>query len=354
MSLDLGADVVSLTESVVNIESVSQNEKTLADEVEEALGAVGHLEVTRIGHSIVARTDLGRAERVVIAGHLDTVPLNHNLPARNDGTRLHGLGSCDMKGGVAVALRLAHDLATPNRDVTYVFYEAEEIDDAYNGLGIVARERPDLVRGDFAILMEPSDAVVEAGCQGTLRVEVTTRGERAHSARSWRGVNAIHGAAEILRRLNGYDARKPVIDGLEYHEGLNAVLISGGVATNVLPDECVVTVNFRFAPDRSEAEALVFVKEFFDGYEVAVTDSAPGALPGLGVPAAKAFVDAVGGTVNPKFGWTDVARFTGLGIPAVNYGPGDPMLAHKQEEFVPLDQLRSCEATLRTWLGAES
>ncbi len=354
MSLDLGADVVSLTESVVNIESVSQNEKPLADEVEEALGAVGHLEVTRIGHSIVARTDLGREERVVIAGHLDTVPLNHNLPARNDGTRLHGLGSCDMKGGVAVALRLAHDLATPNRDITYVFYEAEEIDDAYNGLGIVARQRPDLVQGDFAILMEPSDAVVEAGCQGTLRVEVTTRGERAHSARSWRGVNAIHGAAEILRRLNEYEARKPVIDGMEYHEGLNAVLISGGVATNVLPDECVVTVNFRFAPDRSEAGALVFVKEFFDGYEVAVTDSAPGALPGLGVPAARAFVDAVGGTVNPKFGWTDVARFTGLGIPAVNYGPGDPMLAHKQEEFVLLDQLRSCEATLRTWLGAES
>ena len=354
MSLDLGADVVALTESIVNIESVSQNEKALADEVEEALGAVAHLEVTRIGHSIVARTDLGRAERVVIAGHLDTVPLNHNLPARNDGTRLHGLGSCDMKGGVAVALRLAHDLATPHRDVTYVFYEAEEIDDVHNGLGIVARQRPDLVQGDFAILMEPSDAVVEAGCQGTLRVEVTTRGERAHSARAWRGVNAIHGAAEILRRLNEYDARKPVIDGLEYHEGLNAVLISGGVATNVLPDECVVTVNFRFAPDRSEAEALVFVKEFFDGYEVVVTDSAPGALPGLGVPAAKAFVDAVGGTVNPKFGWTDVARFTGLGIPAVNYGPGDPMLAHKQEEFVPLDQLRSCEATLRTWLGAES
>ena len=354
MSLDLGADVVSLTESVVNIESVSQHEKALADDVEEALGAVAHLDVTRVGHSIVARTDLGRAERVVIAGHLDTVPLNHNLPARNDGTRLHGLGSCDMKGGVAVALRLAHDLATPNRDITYVFYEAEEIDDAYNGLGIVARQRPDLVRGDFAILMEPSDAVVEAGCQGTLRVEVTTRGERAHSARSWRGVNAIHGAAEILRRLNEYEARKPVIDGLEYHEGLNAVLISGGVATNVLPDECVVTVNFRFAPDRSEADALVFVKDFFEGYDVMVTDSAPGALPGLGTPAAKAFVDAVGGTVNPKFGWTDVARFTGLGIPAVNYGPGDPMLAHKQEEFVPLEQLRSCEATLRTWLGADS
>jgi succinyl-diaminopimelate desuccinylase len=350
MSLDLGADVVSLTESVVNIESVSQNEKTLADEVEEALGAVGHLEVTRIGHSIVARTDLGRAERVVIAGHLDTVPLNHNLPARNDGTRLHGLGSCDMKGGVAVALRLAHDLATPNRDVTYVFYEAEEIDDAYNGLGIVARERPDLVRGDFAILMEPSDAVVEAGCQGTLRVEVTTRGERAHSARSWRGVNAIHGAAEILRRLNEYDARKPVIDGLEYHEGLNAVRIHGGVAGNVIPDECVVEVNHRFAPDRSEAEAEEFVREFFAGFDLEVTDSAPGALPGLDVPAAKAFVEAVGGEVNPKFGWTDVSRFSALGVPAVNFGPGDPMFAHKQDEHVPVEHIERCERQLRDWL----
>ncbi|MCW2847784.1 MAG: succinyldiaminopimelate desuccinylase [Marmoricola sp.] len=353
MSLDLNADVVALTEALVDIESVSQHEEVLADAIEVALTAIPHLEVTRIGHSLVARTDLGRPERVVIAGHIDTVPLNHNLPVRNDGDKLHGLGTCDMKGGVAVALRLAQTLPEPNRDVTFVFYEAEEIDDVYNGLGIVATQRPDLVEADFAILMEPSDAVVEAGCQGTLRVQVTARGERAHSARAWRGVNAIHGAAEILRRLGEYDARKPVIDGLEYHEGLNAVLISGGVATNVLPDECVVTVNYRFAPDTSEADALVFVKEFFDGFEVEVTDSAPGALPGLGTPAAKAFVEAVGGTVNPKFGWTDVARFTGLGIPAVNYGPGDPMLAHKQEEFVPIEQLRSCEATLRTWLGAD-
>jgi succinyl-diaminopimelate desuccinylase len=354
MSLDLTSDVVALTEAVVDIESVSRNEKALADAIEEALAGIEHLEVTRIGHSLVARTDLGRDERVVIAGHIDTVPLNHNLPVRNDGSRLHGLGTCDMKGGVAVALRLAREVTDPNRDITSVFYEAEEIDDVHNGLGIVAAQRPDLVEGDFAILMEPSDAVVEAGCQGTLRVEVTTRGERAHSARSWRGSNAIHRASEVLRRLEAYDARKPVIDGLEYHEGLNAVWISGGVATNVLPDECVVTVNYRFAPDRSEEEALVFVKEFFEGFEITVTDSAPGALPGLGVPAARAFVDAVGGVVNPKFGWTDVARFTGLGIPAVNYGPGDPMLAHKQEEFVPIDQLRSCENTLRIWLGADA
>jgi succinyl-diaminopimelate desuccinylase len=352
MALDLTADVVALTEALVDIESVSRNEQQICDEIEAALTGLDHLQVTRIGNSLVARTELGRAERVVIAGHVDTVPVNDNLPSRNDGTNVHGLGSCDMKGGVAVALKLAAELVDPVRDVTYLFYDGEEIASEFNGVRVVAEQRPDLLEADFAILMEPSDAGVEAGCQGTLRVEVTTRGERAHSARSWRGVNAIHGAAEVLNRLNEYVARKPVIDGLEYHEGLNAVLISGGVATNVLPDACVITVNYRFAPDRSEAEALGFVRDFFDGFEVVVTDSAPGALPGLDRPAAKAFVEAVGGEVNPKFGWTDVARFTGLGIPAVNYGPGDPVLAHKQEEHVPLDQLRRCEQTLRSWLGA--
>ena len=350
MQLDLTADAVSLTEQLVDIESVSRNEQEIADAVEEALRALPHLTVDRVGHTVVARTDLGRGERVVIAGHLDTVPVNDNLPARREGELLHGLGTCDMKGGDAVILRLAATVPEPNRDVTYILYEAEEIDAKYNGLRLLAEARPDLMAADFAILMEPSNALVEAGCQGTLRVEVRTTGERAHSARSWRGVNAIHGAAEVLRRLNEYDARKPVIDGLEYHEGLNAVSIRGGVAGNVLPDECVVEVNFRFAPDRSEAEAEGFVRAFFGGYDVTLTDSAPGALPGLDRPAAKAFVEAVGGEVNPKFGWTDVARFSGLGIPAVNYGPGDPMLAHKQEEHVPMEHITRCEDRLRRWL----
>jgi succinyl-diaminopimelate desuccinylase len=233
-----------------------------------------------------------------------------------------------------------------------VCYDCEEVEASRNGLGRLARTTPDVLAGDLAILLEPSDGVVEGGCQGTLRVEVVTHGERAHSARAWRGVNAIHRAVDVLARLNDYEPRRPVIDGLEYHEGLNAVLIDGGVAANVLPDTCTVTVNYRFAPDRSEDEALAFVRAFFDGYEVELTDSSPGALPGLGLPAAKAFIDAVGATVNPKFGWTDVARFSALGIPAVNYGPGDPMLAHKQEEHVPLAQLAGCEQTLRRWLGA--
>jgi succinyl-diaminopimelate desuccinylase len=330
---------------------VSHHEQRITDAVERALTPLGHLTVTRRGNTVVARTELGHGERVVIAGHRDTVPLNDNLPSRNDGTNLHGLGSCDMKGGDAVILRLAAEVTEPVRDVTYILYESEEIESEHNGLNKLSRSDPDLMRADFAILMEPSDAVVEAGCQGTMRVDVTTYGERAHSARSWKGVNAIHRATPILERLTAYDARQPVIDGLTYHEGLNAVFIKGGVAGNVLPDECTVEVNFRFAPDRSEAEAEEFVRDFFDGYDVRVTDSAPGAMPGLDRPAAKAFVEAVGGTVNPKFGWTDVARFSALGVPAVNFGPGDPMLAHKQEEFVPLEQIRRCERVLADWLG---
>ncbi len=354
MHLDPTADAVTLTRQLVDLESVSGNEEAIADAVEAVLRGLDHLDVQRFGHTLVARTALGRDERVVIAGHIDTVPLNDNLPARLTDTDLHGLGSCDMKGGVAIALRAAATLTAPNRDVTYVFYECEEVEAERNGLYLLSQSNPELLEADFAILMEPSDGVVEAGCQGSMRVDVLVRGERAHSARSWRGVNAIHGAAPVLALLNAYQPRRPVIDGLEYHEGLNAVFVSGGVAGNVLPDECRVSVNYRFAPDRSEEQAEAHMREVFDGYEIEVSDSSPSAMPGLGVPAAAAFVEAVGGTVNPKFGWTDVARFSVLGVPAVNFGPGDPHLAHKQEEFVPLAQIASVEAQLHTWLGADA
>jgi succinyl-diaminopimelate desuccinylase len=349
--LDLGVDAVTLTEQLVNIESVSGNEQAIADAVEAGLRALPHLEVTRFANTVVARTNHGHAERVVIAGHLDTVPLNDNLPARRDQENLHGLGTCDMKAGCAVALRIAATMPETNRDITFLFYECEEVEAERNGLKLLGESHPELLEADFAILMEPSDAVVEAGCQGTMRVDVVTRGERAHSARAWKGVNAIHGAADVLARLNAYQPRRPVIDGLEYHEGLNAVFITGGVAGNVLPDECRISVNYRFAPDRSEDEALAHMQEVFDGYEMVVSDSAPSAMPGLSVPAAAAFIEAVGGVANPKFGWTDVARFSELGIPAVNFGPGDPHLAHKQEEFVPLEHIRTVEQQLRTWLG---
>jgi succinyl-diaminopimelate desuccinylase len=348
--LDLTLSGPDLTEALVNVSSVSGTEEELADTVEAALSAYGHLKVFRHGNTVVARTDLGRDERVVIAGHLDTVPLNDNLPARRADGLIHGLGACDMKGGVAVALRLAATLDEPNRDLTYVFYDCEEIEAERNGLFKLTRSNPELLEGVFAVVMEPSNAVVEAGCQGTLRIEVTTRGERAHSARSWMGRNAIHSAGEVLARLAAYEPRRVPIDGLEYREGLNAVAITGGVAGNVVPDLCTVTINYRFAPSRSEAEAEAHLREVFEGYDVVVTDSAPGGLPGLERPAAAAFLQVVGGEPQPKFGWTDVARFTLLGVPAVNYGPGDPLYAHKQDEFVPEAEIELCEQRLRSWL----
>ncbi len=349
-TLDLTVDPVTLTRQLVDISSVSGEERQIADAVEAALRGIGGLEVERFGHTLVARTSTGADERVVLAGHLDTVPVNDNLPARLEQGVLHGLGSCDMKGGVAVALHLAATLGGLSRDLTYLFYECEEVEAERNGLTLLSRTRPDLLEADFAVLMEPSNAVVEAGCQGTLRVDVTARGERAHSARSWMGSNAIHAAGDILERLRGFEPRRPVIDGLTYHEGLNAVQIDGGVAGNVVPDLCRVTVNYRFAPDRSLAEAEAWLRELFAPFEVEVTDAAPGALPGLSTPAAADFVEAVGGVVNPKFGWTDVARFSELGTPAVNFGPGDPIYAHKQDEHVPVDQIVQVERQLRSWL----
>ncbi len=350
--LDLTADVVDLTAALVDIESVSADEAEIATAIAEALSPVPHLEVVRDGNTVLARTDLGRSERVVVAGHIDTVPLNANLPSRLDAEHLHGLGSCDMKGGVAIGLGLAASLPEPVRDVTYLFYECEEIEAEHNGLGRLARTRPELLAADFAILMEPSGAVVEAGCQGTMRVDVLARGERAHSARWWMGVNAIHAAAPVLDRLVAYEPRQPVIDGLTYREGLNAVGVEGGVAGNVLPDVCRVSVNYRFAPDRDVEQAMAHLAEVFDGFELALRDSAPGAMPGLDRPAAAAFVRAVGGEPQPKFGWTDVSQFTALGVPAVNYGPGDPSLAHTQAERVPLAHLRHCEDRMRAWLTA--
>jgi succinyl-diaminopimelate desuccinylase len=350
VELDLSQPAAALTAQLVDIESVSGTERPLADAIEAALAGLQHLSLLRDGNAIVARTSFGRGERVVLAGHIDTVPVAGNVPSRRSDGMLYGCGSCDMKSGVAVQLRLAAQLMTASRDVTYVFYDCEEVEAERNGLLRLSRNSPEALTADFAVLLEPTGAVVEGGCQGTLRADVTARGERAHSARSWLGKNAIHAAGGILDVLRGYSAREPVVDGLSYHEGLNAVAIRGGVAGNVIPDECTVSVNFRFAPDRSAEQAADHVREVFAGWEVEVTDAAGGARPGLGKEAAASFVAAMGGQPRAKLGWTDVARFDALGIAAVNYGPGDPQLAHTRNEHVPLAQIEQCEAQMLGWL----
>jgi succinyl-diaminopimelate desuccinylase len=356
MSLDTSLGVIELTEAICNIESVSGNETALADAIESALSAAGHLEVIRDGDAIVARTNLGRARRVVIAGHIDTVPIADNLPVSRrsiDGDEvLWGRGTVDMKAGVAVQLKLAVELASPNVDVTWVFYDHEEVEASLNGLGRISRNRPELLEASFAVLCEPSSSQVEGGCNGTMRVEVRTSGVKAHSARPWMGENAVHKAADILTKLARNEPAEVEVDGLVYRESLNAVLISGGIATNVIPDETVITVNYRFAPSKSEAEAFDYLKDFFAGFEIEMMDSAAGARPGLDLPEAAAFVSATGSTAKPKYGWTDVARFSSLGIPAVNFGPGDPNKAHADDENVPVEQITSAFEALRKWLTA--
>jgi succinyl-diaminopimelate desuccinylase len=356
MSLDLHADPVDLTAALVDIFSVSGAEAEIATAVQDALREQApHLEVVRNGDTVLARTSLGRASRVVLAGHLDTVPENGNLPSRREGTGdeeiLHGLGTVDMKGGDAVFLHLAATLPSPKHDVTFVFYDNEEVEAVKNGLGRIERELPEWLAGDLAIVGEPSNGVIEAGCQGTMRVELRLAGKRAHTARAWMGENAIHALAEPLRRLAEYTPRIVDIDGLTYREGLQATAISGGVAGNVVPDAAVLTVNHRFAPDRDPAAAERHLREVFDGFELSVVDLSPGALPGLSAPAAAELVTAAGGRAAAKLGWTDVARFAARGMPAVNFGPGNPTLAHTKQEHVRTAEIRQVTEVLRKFLA---
>ncbi len=351
--LDLHGDPVALTAALVDIPSVSRDEAIIADAVEAALrDQTTGFEVIRSGNAVLARTTRGKPSRVLLAGHLDTVPVADNLPSRIEGDKMYGCGTSDMKSGDAVFLHVAATVADPAHDLTLVFYDCEEIEAGANGLGRIERELPDWLRADVAILGEPTGGLIEAGCQGTLRVVVSAAGTRAHSARSWLGDNAIHKLGEVLARLTAYQPRSVDIDGCVYREGLSAVRVDGGVAGNVIPDAASVTVNFRFAPDRTPEQALAHVREVFDGLPVTIeqTDSAAGALPGLSRPAAAALVAAAGGQVRAKYGWTDVARFAALGIPALNYGPGDPNLAHTRDEHVDVAAITAAADMLRGYL----
>jgi succinyl-diaminopimelate desuccinylase len=353
-NLNLISDVAELTRELCDIESVSGNERELADAIEKALRAFGHLSVVRDGDALVASTNLGRAKRVIIAGHIDTVPVADNLPSKLMSFEreqvIWGRGSVDMKAGVAVMLKLAATVTEPVVDVTWVFYDHEEVEASKNGLGRLMRNHPDLIKGTFAVLCEPTSSTVEGGCNGTMRSELVFSGKKAHSARPWMGENAIHKIGSALELLSNYKPQEIEVDGLVYKESLSAVLISGGIATNVIPDLATLTVNYRFAPSKSEQEAGDYLKALFEASEVNIVDSAPGARPGLQSPEAVAFVAAVGTSVNPKYGWTDVARFSGLGIPAVNYGPGDPNRAHADDESLPASQIYACEGGLRNFL----
>jgi len=348
-------DLLAATAALVGVPSESHHETPLADLVEQRLRAAGHLTVDRVGDNVVARTTAGRGLRLVIAGHLDTVPANGNATPRIEGDLLWGLGSADMKGGLAVMLELACTVAEPAVDVSWVFYAGEEVEAVHNGLRHLFEHRPDLVHGDAALLGEPTDGVLEVGCQGTMRLVVRMRGARAHAARPWMGRNALHRAGHLLVALDGYEGRRPVLDGCEYREALQAVFVEGGVAGNVVPDLATVTLNHRFAPDRSIDEARAHVEDVLaphleEGDEVEVVDVADAAPPGLRHPLLASLRERNGLDVRAKLGWTDVSRFAAAGIPAANFGPGDSAVAHTRDEHLDRASLERVHGALEDLL----
>ena len=348
-------DLLDLTARLVDIASPSFAEGPIVDLLEAELRAAPWLTVDRVGDNLVARTSLGRTTRLVVAGHTDTVPANGNERARVEGDVLWGVGSTDMKGGIAVMVDLARTVSDPVVDVTWVFYAREEVAAVHNGLAELVAQRPDLLAGDVALLGEPTSGAIEAGCQGTLRLRVTLAGRRAHTARAWMGVNAIHRLGGLLAALALYEPRRPVISGCEFHEGLQAVAVEGGVAGNVVPDEAVLTINHRFAPDRTIAEAEAHVREVLApllGADdiVELVDAAPAAAPATDHPLVAELIGRHGLEVRAKLGWTDVARFAELGIPAANFGPGDATIAHAPDERLHRADLDRVHAALHDLL----
>ncbi|MEZ2189458.1 succinyl-diaminopimelate desuccinylase [Corynebacterium sp. CCM 9204] len=364
--LDLTADPVDLTARLVDIASPSHHEENIADAIESALRDLAEgtgIEVLRYRNNVLARTNRGLPGRVILAGHIDTVPIADNVPSKrgvDDQGRdtLFGCGTVDMKSGDAVFLNAFALLAESpdlSRDLTLICYECEEIASEFNGLTHLVREHPEWLAGDVAILGEPSGAVIEAGCQGSIRLKITAHGTRAHSARSWLGVNAMHLFAPVITRIADYQPDEVHIDGCTYREGINIVRCESFVATNTIPDEALLYVNYRFAPDKTVDEAMGHFNEVLgvDGdsrFTVDIDDISPGALPGLGKPAAAELVRATGGQFRAKFGWTDVARFAELGIPAVNFGPGDPSFCHKRDEQCPVHMITEVSETLLAYL----
>lgn len=349
-------DLLALCADLVGVASVSHHESELADRVQAALEASPSLGVVRLGDNVAARTDLGRPRRLILAGHLDTVPPDGNEGASVDGETVRGVGSADMKGGLAVLLALADVVREPEFDVTFIFYACEEVDVRFNGLRQVAEARPELLEADAAIVCEPTGGVVEAGCQGTLRMAVTLAGSRAHTARAWVGTNAVHRLGPLLERVGRFNERRPVLDGCTYREALQAVRVEGGVANNVVPDSARVVLNHRFAPDRSAAEAESGLRAFLapvldEGDSIYIEDVSEPAPPNLAHPLLARLVELSGGEPRAKLGWTDVSFFAARGVPAANFGPGDPLLAHTRDEHVGRQELEGAYSTLSVLLG---
>jgi succinyl-diaminopimelate desuccinylase len=278
---------------------------------------------------------------VVLAGHLDTIPAQGNLPGRIADGAVHGVGASDMKGGVAVMVELAR-AGAPAR---YLFFTREEVPVTESPLP--ALFATDLLDGvELAVVMEPTDCILHAGCLGNIQARVTFHGESAHSARPWTGVNAIHELVRGLQTLAELEPRDVELDGLTYREVVSAVRVEGGIAANVVPASASVELNFRYMGDGAEQRLRALVPHG----ELEILSNSPSAPPALGNRQARRLRELVP-AVAPKQAWTPVAQFAEQGIDAINYGPGLTRYAHRQDEQVPIANLEQAYETLRAFLA---
>ena len=331
------------------------DEKALCDAVSERLSRLplpGKLR--RYGDSIVVPVSReGDRPHIALVGHLDTVR-TENGPARIENGRCFGAGAADMKAGLAVMIVIAETLGELGScDVTLVFYAREEGPFAENELGPVLDQDPELRKVDLAVCLEPSDNRLHLGCCGSLHATVTFQGKTGHSARPWEGENAITKAAGLLDRLAVLAPIEHVIEGLVYRTTTTVTQANGGRGRNVVPDTFTLNLNHRFAPDTSLEQAQADVRALVgEGSRVEFTDLAPAAMPSANHPLVKKLLAAGIAVTEPKQAWTDVARFSALGIPAVNFGPGENAQAHQKNESTELALLFQGYRILFSWLSA--
>ncbi len=276
--------------------------------------------------------------KVLLVGHTDTVPLQGHVGARVEADRVHGLGSTDMKGGLAVMVHLLEDLGTER--LVGVFYAGEEGPIAGNDLATILDTVPGLTSAEAGIVMEPTNREINAGCQGSVNATVSFLGEASHSARPWNGVNAITRAGEFLTMLDGLEPEVHPIEGLEFKEVVSVTRAAGGIANNVIPARFDLNVNYRFSPDRTTEEAIEHLRVLCEpADEFVVADTAPAAYPDMGHPLFQVLAESAGAAISHKQGWTDVAQLAQRGIPALNFGPGETALAHKPGESIAIADL---------------
>lgn len=346
-----GRLVSSLLE-LLRIPSVTGDERALADALARRYR---HEEVRRLGDSLIVGVEDPDRPNVLLVAHLDTVPpaTSDGPPGLRDG-RVVGRGASDMKAGLAVAMDVFEDpaLRAGPHNTLLVAYAREEGPNADNELGPLLAAAAELRDADLAIVLEPTDLEVQLGCMGALHAEVAFAGRAAHSARPWQGENALTAAAPFLAELHGLAPRDVTVDGLGYREVVVATQAWTGSARNVVPDRFTVNVNYRFAPDKGLEAAEARVRELVaDRAAVTVVDRAPAGRPFRDAPLVSRFLSAVGATMGPKQAWTDVARFSEVGVPALNYGPGSTAQAHQAGEYVLVEDLLAARAGLARFLS---